>query len=110
MVTSPYCGSTTKSSALGPEASLQGGCLLVLLEYGVTFSKKQAESLGLDWKAAYMAMLDDLKVRKLRIPAYWDEIEATNNVYFWDDLDWQIEKASEKTPAMNGRASAASWG
>jgi hypothetical protein len=66
------------------------------LEYGLTFSKKQAIDLGLDWKEAYLAILDDLSAKKLRLPAYWNEIEPVNKEYFWDDLDWQIEKASER--------------
>lgn len=66
------------------------------LEYGVTFSKKQAENLGLDWKRMYIDILDDLKVKKLRLPAYWDEIDAANGEYEWKDLDWQINEAGRK--------------
>ena len=65
------------------------------LSYGVTFSLKQAESLGLDWKETYVSILDDLKVKKIRLAAYWDEIEKEKDNYSWEDLDWQIEKASE---------------
>ncbi len=66
------------------------------LEYGVTFSKKQAESLGLDWKTIYQSIFDDLGVKKIRLPAYWDEIEREEGVYFWEDLDWQINRAGER--------------
>ncbi|MFH1822342.1 MAG: cellulase family glycosylhydrolase [Patescibacteria group bacterium] len=66
------------------------------LEYGVTFSKKQASSLGFDWQTVYLSILDDLKIKKLRLPAYWDEIEFSNNEYFWDDLDWQINEAEKR--------------
>ena len=66
------------------------------LEYGVTFSKKQAESLDLNWQEAYLAILDDLKVKKLRLSAYWNEIQPADNIYYWDDLDWQIEQAEER--------------
>ncbi len=66
------------------------------LEYGVTFSKKQAESLGLDWKKVYSATLDELNVKKLRLPAYWDEVERENGEFAWDDLDWQIEQAEKR--------------
>ncbi|MFH1661948.1 MAG: beta-galactosidase [Candidatus Falkowbacteria bacterium] len=65
------------------------------LKYGVTFSKKQAEELGLGWKEVYLDILKELKVKKLRIPAYWDEIEYESDKYYFDDLDWLIEKASE---------------
>ena len=44
-------------------------------EFGATFSKKFCDELGLNWKETYISILDDLKVRYLRLPAYWDEIE-----------------------------------
>lgn len=66
------------------------------INYGVTFSKKQATDLGFDWKEVYTAMLDDLGVRHLRLAAYWDEVEPENNQFFWDDLDWQITEAGKR--------------
>ncbi len=66
------------------------------LEYGLTFSHKQAISLGLDWKEAYLAILDDLGVKKLRLAAYWDVIEAEKGYYDWDYLDWQIAEAEKR--------------
>ncbi len=66
------------------------------LTYGVTFSKKHALSLDLDWQELYLATLDDLKVDNLRIPAYWDEVEETNNGYDYKDLDWQIKEAAKR--------------
>lgn len=66
------------------------------LEYGVTFSKKQAEALGFDWQAMYKDILDDLGVKKIRLSAYWDEIEKNQDAYAWSDLDWQIEEASKR--------------
>lgn len=66
------------------------------LLYGVTFSKKQAESLGLDWKKVFISTLDDLGVKKIRLSAYWDEVERENNNFFWDDLDWQISQARSR--------------
>lgn len=64
------------------------------LEYGVTFSKKQAESLGLEWQKVFHSITQDLGVKKFRLSAYWDEIEKENNNYNWADLDWQINEAS----------------
>lgn len=66
------------------------------LDYGITFSKKQMESLGLDWKTAYLSILDDLGVKKLRLPAYWNEINREEDLYNWEDLDWQVEEASRR--------------
>jgi len=40
------------------------------IKYGVTFSQFFAQQMGLDWRKAYLAVLDDLKVKKLRLIAY----------------------------------------
>ena len=66
------------------------------LAYGVTFSKKQAQSLGLDWRTIYLSLFADLGVKKIRLPAYWDEIESQEGNYSWPELDWQIKEASER--------------
>mgnify|MGYP001020782971 CR=1 FL=1 len=36
------------------------------VDYGISFSKQHAESLGLNWKENYLAMLDELKPKYLR--------------------------------------------
>lgn len=64
--------------------------------YGVSFSTMQAESLGLNWRAAYLAMLDDLKVRNIRIPAYWQRIEAKQDYYDWSEMDFQLGAAQQR--------------
>jgi len=63
--------------------------------WGVTFSPKRAENLGLKWKEVYQQILKDLKVKNLRLSAYWPEIEKKKGIYDFSDLDWQIEKAKE---------------
>lgn len=64
--------------------------------FGVTFSTKYAKELGLDWKAAYLATLDDLGVRRLRIPVYWDEAEPERGRYEWADVDWMLDEAAKR--------------
>ncbi len=66
------------------------------ITFGVTFSETYAESLGLDWRQTYLAILDDLKVRNLRLIAYWNKIEPTENYYDFADLDWQINQAEQR--------------
>ncbi|MDP1709665.1 MAG: beta-galactosidase, partial [Candidatus Komeilibacteria bacterium] len=61
--------------------------------FGVTFSAPQAEYLGLDWRAVYLDMLDNLKVKNLRLLAYWNQIEETPNQFNFIDLDWQVAEA-----------------
>jgi len=66
------------------------------IKWGVTFSQKHATELGLDWKAVYLAILDDLKVKNLRLIAYWDLIEQKEGNYNFEDLDWQIKEAENR--------------
>lgn len=77
------------------------------LEYGVTFSAKQARSLGLEPQKVFQAMIHDLGVEKIRLAAYWDEIEAQQGVFSYDDLDWQVAEAqkakAEIVLAVGGR-------
>lgn len=65
-------------------------------EFGATFSKKFCEELGLNWQETYIAILDDLKVRYLRLPVYWDELEKTEGVYNFSDLDYMINEADAR--------------
>jgi len=64
--------------------------------FGITFSNKYATYLGLDWKKAYLAILDDLQVKNLRLIAYWDQIEPTSGKYDFTDLDFQISEAAKR--------------
>ena len=64
--------------------------------YGVTFSSKYAYQIGLDWKDAYIKILDDLGARNLRLIAYWDEIEVTPETYNYRDIKWQLEQADKR--------------
>jgi len=71
------------------------------LSYGVTFSKPYAEFLGLDWQKTFTEILDDLGVRKFRIPAYWDEVQAKDkNDYDYSALDWQIDEAGKRNATI----------
>lgn len=64
--------------------------------FGVTFSKRQAEALGLNWQENYLSLLDDLKVKIIRLPVYWDEVEPQMKEFYFTDLDWQIKQAEER--------------
>ncbi|MCD6429079.1 endo-1,4-beta-xylanase [bacterium] len=66
------------------------------ITWGVAFSQKHAELLGLDWKENYLAILDDLGVKNLKLIAYWDLIEKQPGVYDFSDLDWQINEAKKR--------------
>jgi hypothetical protein len=63
---------------------------------GITFSSTYSASMGLDWKANFIAMLDDLQIKKIRIPVYWDQVEAKQGEYNFADVDWQLNEASKR--------------
>jgi hypothetical protein len=65
-------------------------------EWGVSFSKKATDGLGLEWKEVFLAILDDLKVKKFRLIAYWDEIEKEEGKYDFTDLDWQVSEIEKR--------------
>lgn len=64
--------------------------------FGVTFSTKFCDELGLDWKETYAAILDGLKVKYIRIPVYWDEIEAEEGVYDFSKYDYLLDEGSAR--------------
>lgn len=63
---------------------------------GATFSKSYAESLGLDWKLTYLAILDDLHVPTLRIPAYWNDVERSPGKFDFSNIDFQVDGAAKR--------------
>ncbi len=65
------------------------------ITYGMSFNTVYARELGLDWKQTYDAILDDLKVRHLRLAAHWPMVEPEPNVYNFTELDYQIKRAEE---------------
>lgn len=65
-------------------------------EWGVTFSKKYAEELELDWKEAYEALFADLGVTRVRIPVYWDDIETTRSSIDLTDYKYMLDFAQKR--------------
>jgi len=66
------------------------------IEFGVSFNKSYAESLGLDWQKVYLAILDDLGAKRLRLQGEWDETEPTEGNYNFEAMDWQIDEAEKR--------------
>ena len=64
--------------------------------FGIVYSTKQAESLGLDPLITYENILNELQPERLRIIAYWDRIEKQNGIYDFDEIDFLMNKAQEK--------------
>ena len=78
------------------------GCLLSIRKtpdtftYGVSFSKFHSDELGINWKDAYTAILDDLGVRHFRLSAHWPMVEPEQNVFDWSVLDQQMNMARDR--------------
>jgi len=64
--------------------------------WGVNFSFKQAERLSLDWREVYENALTDLKAKHIRVAVHWDAVEADKNQFFFEDIDWMMERAREE--------------
>jgi len=63
---------------------------------GVTFSQIYNESLGLDLQKTFLAILDDLKIKKIRISAYWNREEKSEGVFDFSEIDWMIQEAEKR--------------
>ncbi|HVO86333.1 MAG TPA: beta-galactosidase, partial [Candidatus Binatia bacterium] len=62
-------------------------------EFGVSFSIEYAQELGNDWHANYLALLNDLGFKRVRLMSYWELIEPQQGQYDFTDLDWQVQQA-----------------
>lgn len=65
-------------------------------KWGTSFSTQYAKELGVDWKANFTALLDDLKIRNFRLMSYWDVSEPQPGVYNFSELDWQMDEAAKR--------------
>lgn len=65
------------------------------INYGMSFNTLYARELGLDWRETYDAIIDELQVRHLRLAAHWPMVEPIANIYNFEEIDYQIERAEE---------------
>lgn len=66
------------------------------ITWGVNFSQTHAQYLGLDWRQTYLAILDDLKTKDIKLTTEWDVLETAKDTFNFDDLDWQIQQAKQR--------------
>jgi hypothetical protein len=71
------------------------------LKLGVSFSARYAEELGLDWQAAYQAILSELEIKHLRLMSYWNSHEPRPGEYNFDALDYQMSLAAQYDAQVN---------
>lgn len=65
------------------------------MTWGVDFSQMQAESLKLNWKETYLALINDLGTKNIKLHTQWDWVEGKKDNYYFDDIDWQIKTAEK---------------
>ncbi len=66
------------------------------ITYGVSFNTPYAKELGLDPREAYLAILDELGVRHLRLAAHWNMVEPANGTFDFTELDFQLAEAEKR--------------
>lgn len=66
------------------------------IKLGVTYSLNYAKELGIDWKKAYIDILDDLNVRYIRLPVYWNIIETFPGRFDFSKFDFLIREAEKR--------------
>ena len=66
------------------------------ITWGVSFFPKQAQDLGLDWRTVYIALLDDMGVKRLRLAVPWNAVSRDRGVYDFSDIDWMLEEADKR--------------
>ncbi|MDP3770145.1 MAG: hypothetical protein U1A25_02310 [Candidatus Sungbacteria bacterium] len=65
------------------------------ITWGVTFSDRFSRKLGLESEKVLETILTDLQPKKIRLVAYWDEIETTQGIFNFSRLDWQLRMAAK---------------
>jgi len=66
------------------------------ITWGIDFSQMQAEALGLNWKEAYLSIIEDLGVKNIKLHTQWDWVEGQKSEYYFDDIDWQLQQAEKQ--------------
>lgn len=66
------------------------------IEYGVTFSRNYSRELGLDPQIVLSTALDEIGIRRFRIPAYHSDLEPQKEQWHWDELDQTISEIEKK--------------
>lgn len=66
------------------------------LQYGVSFSAPYAQSLGLDTEEVYQGLLNDLKIKRLRLPVYWNLVEPQPDRFDFRQTDRLLDTAKSQ--------------
>jgi hypothetical protein len=66
------------------------------VNFGVTFSAPQARYLKLNAWETYLSLMDDLGVKYIRVPVYWNETEKIRGQYDWQETDYFMQEAAKR--------------
>ena len=68
--------------------------------FGVSYSPEFAVELGLNPRETYLDMLTNLRVKNIRLNAYWNEIEPAKGQFNFTELDWYISEAEKNQASV----------
>jgi len=63
---------------------------------GFTFSPRYTREIGLNPQVLFSRILDDFKPKILRLPVYWDEVEAFPNDLNFSKIDYYLDLAQSR--------------
>lgn len=66
------------------------------VSFGLTFSSQYARDLGFDPKQMYLDILSDLKPKKIRLMAYWEDIEPKQGQFDFGSVDYMLGEAQKR--------------
>src|SRR5437868_2370869 len=65
------------------------------VNFNISFSDRYAAYLGFNPKQVFLDILSDLKPKKVRIMAYWEDIEPKQNQFNFADFDYMLNLAEK---------------
>lgn len=65
------------------------------VSFGVSYSPEYAQKLGLDPKVTFDQIINDLKIKKVRLSANWDQIEPKPDKFDFTSIDYFIDQSTK---------------
>ncbi len=65
------------------------------ITWGITYSAKFSRQLGIDWQKTYEEIMFGFHPKKVRLVAYWEDIEKEKGKFDFSETDWLLQKTKE---------------
>lgn len=65
-------------------------------QLGLSYSPRYATQIGLNPKVTFLKILDDFNPKTLRLPVYWDEVEAELNDLNFSSVDYYLDQTQTR--------------